>query len=116
MDVGTRFEDFGTTLCSQDLLLYYAATLPEARTASGLLGTDRLLEISSRFDASQPETVVSELLHAVSAVSTGRADHDDLTVMLIECTASGVPLRDNLAVPFRSLRALIRRMWTAATK
>ncbi len=104
-----RFGSFKSKLSKGDLLLCYTDALSEAPTENGMLRTEGLLKLVESLDVSPAETLIPSLIHAIESTVSGALNHDDLTVMLIECTDSGTRIRDNLAAPFRLLRSLFSR-------
>ena len=100
-----RFDSFRSRMFKGDLLLCYTDALCEAPVESGILGVEGLLELMDSLDTDNPQSLIPALLSEVDAAANGPLNHDDMTVMLIECTETGARIRDSLAAPLRMLRS-----------
>ena len=77
------YEQFSLRLRTGDLVLCYTDSLVEAKTASGdELGTKGLLEVVSSLDVSDPNSLIPDLLAAVTTLAPGNLDNDDVTALL----------------------------------
>jgi phosphoserine phosphatase RsbU/P len=104
-----QFDHFATKLQSGDLLLCYTDAVSEVRVGSSILGTNGLLSVVENLDPTRPASLISNLLSRLSEFSDEQLDHDDATLILVEATGSGVPVRNTLTAPFRLLHSWLRR-------
>jgi hypothetical protein len=108
------YEQFTLQLEPEDLVLAYSDSLIESQGAGGeLLGEQGLLEVVRALDVSDPTTLVQRLLLAISALSPGNLDHDDVTAMLFRANGSGqapLPLRTKVTAALRVMRASVESM------
>lgn len=96
-----------------DLVLGFSDALTESYDGQGrLLGGDGILKIVQQLDATRPEALIRQLLEAVLRQAPENLSHDDLTVVLLQVTATRSTVKDNLLAPFRLLgRAADRTEW-----
>lgn len=96
-----------------DLVLGFSDALTESCDGQGrLLGGDGILKIVQQLDATRPEALIRQLLEAVLRQAPENLSHDDLTVVLLQVTATRSTVKDNLLAPFRLLgRAADRTEW-----
>jgi phosphoserine phosphatase RsbU/P len=106
-----EFEDcdqFAADLDVGDLVLVYTDSLMEATPPGGdILGTSGLLKIvQETADASNPASLISNLLTTIDDRTAGGLRADDVTALLLRPNGTGrrVSWSDSLAAPLRILR------------
>lgn len=97
LDVQTIFE-------KGDMLFCYSDALSESNGADGVqLGTNGLLSLVRQLDLSAPHRFLDLLQQAIKALHPNNLVDDDVTMMLIQATGTGTPMRETLLAPFRLL-------------
>lgn len=90
---GIVYEQFETELALGDRILCYTDSLVEARDASGqMLGTEGLLDLVRRADASHPTAnLIAAVVDALEQFNPRNLTQDDLTCLLLRVTPPGPP-------------------------
>ncbi|HMN96512.1 MAG TPA: PP2C family protein-serine/threonine phosphatase [Phycisphaerales bacterium] len=84
----TRYEEFGLQLERGDLVLAYTDAVIESCGGDGaMLGEEGLLRIVAGLGAVSDERIVDAILEAIAAGDAARPLDDDLTIILVRCTA-----------------------------
>jgi len=106
-----RYSEFRVRINRGDLVLLYSDGLSESRDQSDrLLSIDGLRALVESLDAAQPERLISDLIRQLKGLSSHNLKSDDTTAILIEATASPVPLLNNILAPVRLVRSLFDRV------
>lgn len=88
----TEYLQFSVKLNPDDLVIVYTDALVEAKDADGEpLGEERLLEMVNRLDVPRPDSLVNEVIDAVSDYRGGVAPDDDQTIILLHHNATDPP-------------------------
>jgi serine phosphatase RsbU (regulator of sigma subunit) len=91
-------------LAENDMVLCYSDAFNEAKGPDGkMLGTAGLLQLVRQLDMQHSDSIVKELITAVSQLHPGNLQQDDTTVLLLRATKTRTRLADNLLAPFRLL-------------
>jgi serine phosphatase RsbU (regulator of sigma subunit) len=98
---------------SGDLVLCYTDGVMESLDADGhQLGVSGLCSLLNELPADRPELMLPKLVEQITARADGGDHEDDVTLLLYRITDRAIPLRDNLAAPWRWLRNVLAN-WRA---
>lgn len=93
-----------------DIVICHTDSLLEVRDGRGsVLGSEGLLALAGSLDMAQPDTIVDQLLDAVTAYDRHDLNDDDVTLIALRATGAGVSWRNTLAAPGRLVAAWLRQ-------
>ena len=105
-----RYSQLDLTVKPGDLVLCYTDGVIESRDASGAqLGVEGLLNFLNASNAEEPSLTIPRLLKNITQSTSADTGEDDITLLLFRITNRAIPLRDNLAAPYRWLKALLSK-------
>jgi serine phosphatase RsbU (regulator of sigma subunit) len=105
-----RYAQFDIPVKTGDLVLSYTDGVIESAGPDGKQwGIDGLQSRLNALPADRPERILAELVEQVSGSPNGGDHDDDVTILLYRIADRPVPMRDNLAAPWRWLRGLFAK-------
>lgn len=101
----TEYQQIEVRLDPGDLILCFSDALTESLDEKGnLLGQSGLLSLLDESDVSDPSQILTQLRQRILSKHASNLENDDVTAILLEVTARGSMMRDNLLAPFRLLK------------
>jgi serine phosphatase RsbU (regulator of sigma subunit) len=102
-----HYSEFNVLIDRGDLVLLYSDGLSESRNQSDeVLSVRGLRALLETLDASQPDRFIPDLHKRIEGLSSQNLESDDMTAILVEATASPVPIVNNILAPVRLIRSL----------
>ncbi len=93
-----------------DMLLCFTDGVIESTDENGQqMGVDGLGEYLNSLSADQPEAILHQLVDQIAGSEVHPSKDDDVTIVLLKITDTAIPLRDNLAAPFRWFGSLFSK-------
>tara|TARA_Y100000389_G_scaffold10023_1_gene9365 strand:+ start:2213 stop:5197 length:2985 start_codon:yes stop_codon:yes gene_type:complete len=88
-ELGTVYSEKKIQLKSDDILCFFTDGLVDARSSDNRsYGYRRLKKLIRHYDHLTGQALINRIYDHVSSFSTGRSQHDDLTIVLISCKPS----------------------------
>lgn len=89
MDAATKYTEKKIQLKSDDIVCFFTDGLVDARSSDNRsYGYRRLKKLVRHYDHLAGQALINRIYDHVSSFSTGRPQHDDLTIVLISCKPS----------------------------
>ena len=102
-----RYSQIDVPVNTGDMVLCYTDGVIESENSEAApLGIGGLESILNALPPGSPELILPKLVEQIVSNSGDGSHEDDVTILLFRITNRQVPLRDNLAAPFRWLRSL----------
>ena len=102
--------DYGTVsfpFAAGDLFLMYTDAYSEARTATGeMLGPNGLVDLLNQASPEERDDVIPWLVDRLESYSKRNLADDDGTIIQLQPTGSGIPVKNNLLAPWRMLKGV----------
>ena len=93
-----------------DMVICFTDGVIESADSNGeLLGVAGLQAILNDVPADQPDQILVQVVNKLTSNEQDFSRKDDVTMLLYRITNRAVPLRDNLAAPFRWVKGLFHK-------
>jgi serine phosphatase RsbU (regulator of sigma subunit) len=90
-----------------DLFLMYTDAFSEARTANGeMLGSKGLVDLLNQASADERSQAIPWLVARLERLSKRNLTDDDGTIIQLQTTDAGIPMKNNFLAPWRMLRGV----------
>ena len=101
----TDYSQITLSLKPGDMLMLFSDAFIEAVGRDGeLVGAGGLLGLVNQLDASEPGTLIPQLIAELRKRNPDNLSTDDATVLVVRATGTKPSLKDNLMAPFRFFR------------
>jgi serine phosphatase RsbU (regulator of sigma subunit) len=105
----SKYTQLDIRLNTGDLVLCYTDGIIESLDSDGRqLGMNGLRSTLNSLPADRPERILPELVQRIGERAGGSFHEDDVTLLLYRVTDRVIPMRDNLAAPWRWLKGLFQ--------
>lgn len=98
------YSEIDLKLQTGDMVLSFSDAVTESQGTSGRqLGEPGTLRLVNELRIEEPEDVIPGLVERITTLNEGNLSHDDATLLLVQATGGGPPLKNSLNAPFRFL-------------
>jgi len=105
-----KYTQLDVPVSAGDLVFCYTDGVVESPDADGRqLGVKGLCGLLNELPAEQPDRILPDLVEQIAATTGGTTHEDDVTMLLYRITDRAIPMRDNLAAPWRWLKGLFAK-------